>query len=110
VAYTARLISPKAAQANKYSFQKVFGDGNFFAAGQLIIPPGEEKPPKPAKDNTYVCLFLNHNTQASHQRLQIFYVIEGAVECKVHRASFVLATGGMFMVPRGRSYNRGIGE
>lgn len=33
--------------------------------------------------------------------LQIFYVIEGAVECKVHRASFVLATGGMFMVPRG---------
>ncbi|KAF8495308.1 Mif2/CENP-C like-domain-containing protein [Gautieria morchelliformis] len=87
VAYTAKMISPRAAQANKYSFQKVFGDGNFFAAGQLIIPPGEEKPPKPAKDNTY-----------------IFYVIEGAVECKVHRASFVLATGGMFMVPRGNQY------
>lgn len=52
------MISPKSAQANKYSFQKVFGDGNFFAAGQLIIPPGEEKPPKPAKDNSYVCLSL----------------------------------------------------
>jgi centromere protein C len=69
VAYTAKMISPKAAQANKYSFQKVFGDGNFFAAGQLIIPPGEEKPPKPAKDNTYVGLFLRRNHLASHRTL-----------------------------------------
>lgn len=66
MAYTAKMITPKAAQANKYSFQKVFGDGNFFAAGQLIIPPGEEKPPKPAKDNTYVCFFLDHDGWTSH--------------------------------------------
>lgn len=33
--------------------------------------------------------------------LQIFYVLEGAVTFKVHRTSFLLATGGMFLVPRG---------
>lgn len=35
--------------------------------------------------------------------LQIFYVIEGAVNLKIHDTSLVLATGGMFMVPRGKS-------
>jgi quercetin dioxygenase-like cupin family protein len=32
---------------------------------------------------------------------QVFYVIEGAVNLKVHETSLILATGGMFMVPRG---------
>jgi centromere protein C len=37
-----------------------------------------------------------------YQRLrQIFYVIEGAVNLRVHETSLILATGGMFMVPRG---------
>lgn len=87
VAYPARMVSPKPAQGYDYFFHKIFGDGDFVAAGHLVIPPGAEKPTKPTKDNTY-----------------IFYVVEGAIECKVHRTSFVLATGGSFMVPRGNQY------
>ena len=33
--------------------------------------------------------------------LQVFYVIEGAVNCKIHETSFIISTGGMFLVPRG---------
>lgn len=35
---------------------------------------------------------------------QVFYVIEGAVSLKVHRTSFIIATGGMFLIPRGNNY------
>ncbi|KAI0345117.1 hypothetical protein BDW22DRAFT_1353994 [Trametopsis cervina] len=87
VAFTAKMVNPKLAANAQFSFQKIFGDGNFMAAGQLIIPPGGTKPTKGTKDNTF-----------------IFYVIEGAVTFKVHRTSFVLATGGMFLVPRGNMY------
>ena len=39
---------------------------------------------------------------------QIFYVIEGAVEAKIHQTRYVLAPGAMFMVPRGKKkYPRG---
>ncbi|KAG5639050.1 hypothetical protein DXG03_003849 [Asterophora parasitica] len=34
----------------------------------------------------------------------MFYVIEGAVNLKVHETSLVLATGAMFLVPRGNVY------
>jgi centromere protein C len=44
------MIRPKAAANNGWYFQKVFGDGEFIAAGQLLIPP------KGSKDNTYVRL------------------------------------------------------
>ncbi|KAF8511134.1 hypothetical protein BU17DRAFT_69755 [Hysterangium stoloniferum] len=67
VAYPQRLVKPQPTRDSRYLFHKVFGDGDFVAAGQLVIPPGEEKPPKPTKDNTY--------------KFQIFYIIEGAVEC-----------------------------
>lgn len=36
--------------------------------------------------------------------LQVFYVIEGAVTLKVHTTSFVVCTGGCFLVPRGNIY------
>ncbi|KAF8176019.1 Mif2/CENP-C like-domain-containing protein [Pholiota molesta] len=70
-----------------WSFDKIFGDDEFIAAGQLIIPPRGRKPSKAAKDNTY-----------------IFYVLSGAVNFKIHETSMILATGGMFMVPRGNTY------
>lgn len=41
------------AASNNWSFDKIFGDDNFIAAGQLIIPPKGQKPSKLAKDNTY---------------------------------------------------------
>lgn len=54
IAFTARMVSPKPALNNDFAFQKVFGDGEFIAAGQLIIPVGGKKPSKGTKDNTYV--------------------------------------------------------
>ncbi|TFK46651.1 hypothetical protein OE88DRAFT_1707180 [Heliocybe sulcata] len=87
VAFTARMLEPKAAANNDFYFQRVFGDGEFMAAGHLIIPPKKSKPSKATKDNTYV-----------------FYVIEGAVNVRVHKTSFIVATGGMFLIPRGNQY------
>lgn len=54
IAYTAKMIDPKPAANNDWYFQKVFGDGEFIAAGQLRIPPRGRKPSKGTKDNTYV--------------------------------------------------------
>ncbi|KAL1944764.1 hypothetical protein VTO73DRAFT_3194 [Trametes versicolor] len=87
VAFTAKMVQPKAAGQGAFYFQKIFGDGDFLAAGQLIIPPHSTKPTKGTKDNTFV-----------------FYVIQGAIKFAVHQNNFILATGGMFMVPRGNVY------
>ncbi|KAJ7124803.1 Mif2/CENP-C like-domain-containing protein [Mycena crocata] len=92
VAFTSKMFKPVTANPNapdndKWLFEKIFGDGDFLAAGQLIIPVNGRKPSKATKDNTY-----------------IFLVVEGAVNVHVHETSFVLASGGMFMVPRGNTY------
>ncbi|KAI0780514.1 Mif2/CENP-C like-domain-containing protein, partial [Trametes elegans] len=87
IAFTAKMVTPKAAGQGAFYFQKIFGDGDFLAAGQLIIPPHSTKPTKGTKDNTFV-----------------FYVIQGAVKFAVHKSNFIIATGGMFMVPRGNIY------
>jgi hypothetical protein len=55
IAYTAKMVTPRASANNDWFFQKVFGDGDFIAAGQLMIPPKGLKPSKGTKDNTYVC-------------------------------------------------------
>ncbi|EPS94770.1 hypothetical protein FOMPIDRAFT_1169346 [Fomitopsis schrenkii] len=88
IAFTAKMVTPKAATNKDFYFQKIFGDADFIAAGELVIPPDGQKPTKSTKDNTFV-----------------FYVIEGAVNLTVHRTSFILATGGMFLVPRGNMYH-----
>jgi len=88
VAFTAKMVIPRPAANNDFHFQKIFGDGDFIAAGQLVIPPNKQKPTKHTKDNTFV-----------------FYVIEGAVTFHVHRSTYVLASGGMFLVPRGNMYH-----
>ena len=54
IAYTAKKVEPKMAADHNWSFDKIFGDDDFIAAGQLIIPPRGRKPSKAAKDNTYV--------------------------------------------------------
>ncbi|KAF8801665.1 hypothetical protein BYT27DRAFT_7173908 [Phlegmacium glaucopus] len=87
IVWTAKMVEPRQALNHNWSFDKIFGDDDFMAAGQLIIPPDSIKPSKAAKDNTYV-----------------FYVIEGAVNFKIYNTSSVVTTGGMFMVPRGNTY------
>jgi centromere protein C len=54
VAFTSGMVIPKAAANSEWYFQKIFGDGDFIAAGQLLIPPQVKKPGKGTKDNTYV--------------------------------------------------------
>lgn len=56
LACTAKMITPRPALNEEFLFQKVFGDGDFIAAGQLIIPAGKQKPTKGTKDNTFVSL------------------------------------------------------
>ncbi|KAJ6501590.1 Mif2/CENP-C like-domain-containing protein [Mycena vitilis] len=91
VAFTSKMFDPRPAKVagadDAWSFEKIFGDGDFMAAGQLVIPARKRKPAKGTKDNTY-----------------IFFVVEGAVNVVVCDTSVILATGGMFMVPRGNSY------
>lgn len=87
MAFTAAMVNPKPAEKDDFLFQKIFGDGDFIAAGQLLIPPGKKKPVKPSRDNSYV-----------------FYLIEGAVRFQVHQSEYVITTGGMFMAPRGNYY------
>ncbi|EJD02264.1 uncharacterized protein FOMMEDRAFT_86864 [Fomitiporia mediterranea MF3/22] len=85
--FTAKMITPEPAMNNEFLYQKIFGDGDFIAAGELIVPVNGRKPSKASRDNTY-----------------IFYLIEGAINLKVHRTSFVIASGGMFLIPRGNTY------
>ena len=54
IAFTAKMLTPKPAANADFFFQKIFGDGNFMAAGQLVIPPNGSKPTKSTKDNSFV--------------------------------------------------------
>ncbi|EEB87204.1 hypothetical protein MPER_15542, partial [Moniliophthora perniciosa FA553] len=83
IACLAKNVIPQQANNSDWEFQKIFGDEQFIAAGQLIIPVGSRKPNKTTKDNTYV-----------------FCVLEGAVNVKINDLSMVLCQGAMFMVPR----------
>jgi hypothetical protein len=49
-------VNHRPAANNDFFFTKVFGDGEYIAAGQLRIPPKMNKPSKMTKDNTYVRL------------------------------------------------------
>jgi len=109
LAFPERLVGHRPAANNDFFFTKVFGDGEYIAAGQLRIPPNKHKPSKMTKDNTYVGARLsshitNFPSCPRSIRQQVFYVIEGAVTFKVHESSYVLCTGGMILVPRGNTY------
>ena len=57
IAFTAKMVAPKPAAQGSFFFQKIFGDGDFLASGQLVIPPNSPKPTKSTKDNTFVRTF-----------------------------------------------------
>ncbi|PBK93241.1 hypothetical protein ARMGADRAFT_992935 [Armillaria gallica] len=87
IACTARMVNVQQAANSNWFFEKIFGDGNFMAAGQMLIPPRSRKQSKRSKDNTY-----------------IFYIMEGAINLRIHETSMILCAGAMFMVPRGNAY------
>ena len=50
------MVNPTKAANNDWLYQRLFGDGQFMAAGQLVIPVGTRKQTKRTRDNTFVCL------------------------------------------------------
>ncbi|WVN87138.1 uncharacterized protein L203_102314 [Cryptococcus depauperatus CBS 7841] len=87
IACPEKLIVPKWVQKKSFKYQKVFGEGQFFASGAVHIPVGKKKNTKQSKDNVYV-----------------FFVWEGAVQVTCYRTSFVMARGSHFLIPRGNGY------
>src|SRR6266498_237477 len=63
IVWTAKMVQPRVAAETSWLFDKIFGDDDFIAAGQLIIPPKGRKPSKAAKDNTYASSFPVRKTQ-----------------------------------------------
>ena len=104
IAFPYHQLNPQDSNAPgaAFQYQKVFGDSHFLAAGVIYLPVEGKKPGKNSKDNSYVGLAdaISWRGEADQQ---VFYVITGAVEVKVHRTSFVMGPGAMFLVPRGES-------
>src|SRR3954454_5766715 len=52
-----------------YRFAKTFSEGDFCAAGSMLIPPGGEKPTKNTRANNMVCFHsLVVNTHATRPK------------------------------------------
>jgi len=49
-----------------------------------------------------LCLPPLRSTICTSFFTQVFYVIEGAIVTVIHETQYIVATGGMFIVPRGR--------
>ncbi|KAF8749442.1 Mif2/CENP-C like [Rhizoctonia solani] len=71
-----------------FSFQKIFGDSDYFAAGVMKIPVGGRKPNRPSK----------------REHHSLFTVYLELSKVKVHKSTFTIAPGGMFLAPRGNVY------
>ena len=54
IAFPSSQLQYKSASDEMFFFQKIFGDAEYMAAGQLLIPVNGRKPTKTTKDNTYV--------------------------------------------------------
>jgi centromere protein C len=104
VAFTKAMVVPKFTAKAHFKYQRIFSDERFFAAGQLVIPKGGEKPKKSSKDNTYVSL-VSTTIATLLTKFQAFYVIEGAIRVTINETAFNLNPGGMFMVPRGQCFS-----
>ncbi|KIY70417.1 hypothetical protein CYLTODRAFT_488092 [Cylindrobasidium torrendii FP15055 ss-10] len=88
VAFTANMIDPTAPKGQEWLYARLFGEGNKLAAGKLVIPVGKRKQTKSTNDNTF-----------------IFYLIEGAINLRVHQKAMLLCQGSAFIVPRGNTYS-----
>jgi len=84
IAVSRSAVDPNPLQGSQVRFEKLFQDGAYVAAGIIEISVGGQKATKPTKH-----AFMN------------FVVMSGKVEVKVHRTSFVIGKGGVFVVPRG---------
>jgi centromere protein C len=80
-------INPQALQGSKVRFEKLFQDAGYVACGIVDIVVGGQKGVKPTKHS-----------------FMTFAVMTGRVEVKVNKTAFVMGKGGVFVVPRGNSF------
>ncbi|KAJ7927102.1 Mif2/CENP-C like-domain-containing protein [Mycena leptocephala] len=92
--FTPDMFNPSPGGADAtWAYQRTLRDANFMSAGQIVIPAGGHKPLKYVRDNSFT-----------------FFIIEGRVRATVRHndeddVEFNLASGGMFIVPRGGAYS-----
>lgn len=87
IGLSADQHKPEVVNGEKFLISTVFEEGSYLTAGVLVFPPGVQKP--------------NRN---SAKHALVFYVISGVFEVTIHHTSFVIGTGGQFIVPRGNHY------
>jgi len=96
------MLRPAANPNSGWLFCKIFSEDSFAACGRIHILQGGVKASKSVKDNTYVRLELFSNGSFSLiEPVQMFYVLDGAVNVKVHETQYIVCTDGLFIVPRG---------
>ncbi|KAG9318735.1 Mif2/CENP-C like-domain-containing protein [Chiua virens] len=85
--YNTQTEVSRPGRKQRLVLPKDFWGGRVHCGWTNTHSSGSQKPSKSTKDNTYV-----------------FYVIQGAVSVFIHETSFIITTGGMFLVPRGNTY------
>ena len=70
-----------------FRIHTIFTEGAYMSSGQLIFPPGSQKP-----------------TKNSHRHALVFYVISGSFRVEINQESFLIGAGGQFHVPRSNYY------
>lgn len=87
LAISADQHTPEVVKGEKFAISTVFEEGTFLTAGILAFPPAVTKP-----------------SRNSAKHALVFYVINGVFQVTINQASFVIGTGGQFIVPRGNHY------
>lgn len=109
IACTQDQVRTKDIPNATFSYQKIFGEDEFFAAGVLNIQVKGEKASKNSRDNAYVSVqfavsfgwgFFPWLTRCKRQ---VFHVMRGCVKVTLHRHEFFMSEGGQFFIPRGKS-------
>ena len=70
-----------------FRIHTIFTEGTYMSSGQLIFPPGSQKP-----------------TKNSSRHALVFYVISGSFRVEINQESFLIGPGGQFHVPRANYY------
>lgn len=97
------MVRPKEIPNATFTYQKIFGEDEFFAAGILRIEVGGCKAPKNSRDNAYVgsTCYASASFDTTFCVDQVFFVQQGCVEVTIHRTRFLMSEGGAFLIPRG---------
>ncbi|KAH9440314.1 hypothetical protein Pst134EB_030933 [Puccinia striiformis f. sp. tritici] len=82
------IIDNSATDLGAFQVQTLFGEPDFVSSGVLAISCGESKPLESSEDNSLM-----------------FVVVASTVSAMIHKTTYVIGNGGMFMIPRGNDYS-----